>query len=106
MGLHRLLQRGFSKMFGYPLPSEARQAPQPLRVLMGGTDQLAQPEWNVLGLLEAQNMNDLHYKIKGVRSLTLILESFVICHLSVFIYPFVIKPYESYIIIYHCIISL
>lgn len=66
MCLHRLLQRGFASLFGYKSkPSHA------LGTSLVGTFGTAltkqEPAAEYANALTAENMTDLHYKLKGVR---------------------------------------
>ena len=68
--MHRLLQRAFASLYGYCLPGQ--DSPDSRRLTSwtlcpeSGKDYTA-------AALEAQNMKDLHYKMKGARFLHYII---------------------------------
>ena len=57
MSCHRLLQRGFAKLYGYSLTSETLHGSRPV-------SSEAMTEY-VDAVIFAENAIDLHYKMKG-----------------------------------------
>lgn len=72
MGVHRLLQRAFARLYGYHLPKSNSHDGfhQPLEGQGGQV--LVSPEDDLSSILTAGNLKDLHYKLKGARPLMLI----------------------------------
>ena len=69
MSMHRLLQRGFAKLYGYKLPE-----PSTSSVTLAGPrrefpciERVHQQDES--DVLFAENMKDLHFKMRGVRFL-------------------------------------
>ena len=67
MGVHRLLQRAFARLYGYTLP------PQDLDQQVVPSDlgyvNTSLSDQDLAAALGAQNMTDLHFKLKGARCL-------------------------------------
>ena len=59
--MHRLLQRGFAKLYGYNLPSG-----QSLDAVIHDERAVAETDY-VQAALESQSTPELHYNMKGAR---------------------------------------
>ncbi len=74
MSCHRLLQRGFARLYRYNL--SATDNPVASDVL---TDSLCLKEFSESAMM-AENMKDLHYKMKGARYLIICLA--MLCYIT------------------------
>ena len=63
MGLHRLLQRAFARLYKYDLP----QDPVPDAQSSSDAPPLSDFDDYMDGVLAAENMKGLHHKLKGAR---------------------------------------
>ena len=75
MSCHRLLQRGFARLYGYNLSATDK----PVASDGVPADSTCLTEFSESAMM-AENMKDLHYKMKGARYLIICLAT--LCHIA------------------------